>query len=85
MIIQKKNVFVAVIDTLYFIVQKPGKDTNPPTFEWGELAYAHTSPFLGSMTPGQCIQAFENHMYRAPIYQHKVPDTDFLIIRSRQQ
>ncbi|KAK2151093.1 hypothetical protein LSH36_376g04026 [Paralvinella palmiformis] len=65
--------------------RKPGKDANPPKFEYGELAYAHTSPFLGSLAPGQCLQAFENNMYRVPIFEHKVPDTDFLIIRNRQQ
>ncbi|XP_016841601.1 transcription initiation factor TFIID subunit 1 [Nasonia vitripennis] len=65
--------------------RKAGKDTGPPNFKYGETAYAHTSPFLGVLTPGQTIQAVENNMYRAPIYEHQVPQTDFLIIRSRQQ
>lgn len=64
--------------------RKPGKDSNPPSFKFGELAYAHSSPFLGSLVPGQSIQAFENNMFRAPIYEHDVPQTDFLIIRNRQ-
>ncbi|KAL3880165.1 hypothetical protein ACJMK2_032430 [Sinanodonta woodiana] len=64
--------------------RKPGKDSQPPHFRYGELAYAHTSPFLGSLRPGQCLQAFENNMFRAPIYEHKLPETDFLIIRTRQ-
>ncbi|XP_064607804.1 transcription initiation factor TFIID subunit 1-like isoform X1 [Liolophura sinensis] len=64
--------------------RKPGKDNNPPQFNYGELAYAHTSPFLGNLYPGQCIQAFENHMFRAPIFEHDLPSTDFLIIRTRQ-
>ncbi|XP_067663597.1 transcription initiation factor TFIID subunit 1-like isoform X1 [Haliotis asinina] len=64
--------------------RKPGKDSNPPQFPFGELAYAHTSPFLGNIQPGSCLQAFENNMFRTPIYQHKTPDTDFLIIRTRQ-
>lgn len=67
------------------MVQKPGKDSNPPQHEYGELAYAHTSPFLGNLAPGQCVQTFENNMYRAPIYKHKVALNDFLIIRTRQQ
>lgn len=29
-------------------------------------------------------QAFENNLFRAPIYLHKMPETDFLIIRTRQ-
>ncbi|XP_041357029.1 transcription initiation factor TFIID subunit 1-like isoform X3 [Gigantopelta aegis] len=64
--------------------RKPGKDSNPPQYEYGELAYAHTSPFLGALRPGCCQQAFENNMFRSPIFQHRVPDTDFLIIRTRQ-
>lgn len=64
--------------------RKPGKDSNPPQFQYGELAYAHTSPFLGSLAPGQCLQAFENNLFRAPIYEHLMPETDFLIIRTRQ-
>lgn len=65
--------------------RKPGKDANPPQFEYGELAYAHTSPFLGTMKAGQCMPALENHMFRAPIYEHSMPHTDFLVIRNRQQ
>src|SRR6218665_2411244 len=47
------------------------------------MAYCQTSPFLGLLAPGQCLQAFENNMVRAPIYEHTVPDSDFLIIRTR--
>ncbi|XP_055958756.1 transcription initiation factor TFIID subunit 1 isoform X2 [Patella vulgata] len=64
--------------------RKPGKDSNPPQFPYGELAYAHTSPFLGAIQPGVCIQALENNMFRAPIYEHNFPSTDFLVIRNRQ-
>lgn len=63
--------------------RRAGKDQGPQTYRYGETAYAHTSPFLGILTPGQSIQAVENNMYRAPIYEHKIPETDFLIIRSR--
>ncbi|PVD34224.1 hypothetical protein C0Q70_05490 [Pomacea canaliculata] len=62
----------------------PGKDTNSPIFKYGELAYAYTSPFLGSLAPGCCLQAIENNLFRAPIYEHDMPRTDFLIIRTRQ-
>ena len=27
-------------------------------------------------------QAFESNLFRAPIYQHALPETDFLIIRN---
>lgn len=65
--------------------RKAGKDTGPPAYKYGEVAYAHTSPFLGILHPGQSIQAVENNMYRAPVYEHKIPETDFLVIRTRQQ
>ncbi|XP_063980218.1 transcription initiation factor TFIID subunit 1 [Diachasmimorpha longicaudata] len=65
--------------------RKAGKDQGPQKYKYGETAYAHTSPFLGILTPGQSIQAIENNMYRAPIYEHKIPQTDFLVIRTRQQ
>ncbi|XP_015517469.2 transcription initiation factor TFIID subunit 1 [Neodiprion pinetum] len=65
--------------------RRAGKDQGPMRYKYGEVAYAHTSPFLGILTPGQSIQAIENNMYRAPIYEHNGPETDFLIIRTRQQ
>ncbi|XP_017772378.1 PREDICTED: transcription initiation factor TFIID subunit 1 isoform X3 [Nicrophorus vespilloides] len=65
--------------------RKAGKDSGPPTYKYGETAYAHTSPFLGILHPGQSIQAVENNMYRAPIYEHKINETDFIIIRTRSQ
>ncbi|XP_063059950.1 transcription initiation factor TFIID subunit 1 isoform X2 [Engraulis encrasicolus] len=63
--------------------RKPGKDPGAPDSKYGETVYCHTSPFLGSLHPGQLLQAFENNLFRAPIYLHKVPETDFLIIRTR--
>ena len=59
------------------------KDTGPPQYKYGETAYAHTSPFLGTLHPGQSIQAVENNTYRTPIYEHTLPPTDFLVIRTR--
>ncbi|KAL3284682.1 hypothetical protein HHI36_018831 [Cryptolaemus montrouzieri] len=64
--------------------RKAGKDNGPPSYRYGETAYAHTSPFLGILHPGQSIQAAENNMYRAPVYEHSIPQTDFLVIRTRQ-
>uniref|UniRef100_A0A8C4VZ85 Transcription initiation factor TFIID subunit 1 n=1 Tax=Gopherus evgoodei TaxID=1825980 RepID=A0A8C4VZ85_9SAUR len=66
------------------LLQKPGKDPGAPDCKYGETVYCHTSPFLGSLHPGQLLQAFENNLFRAPIYLHKMPETDFLIIRTRQ-
>uniref|UniRef100_T1J1P4 Transcription initiation factor TFIID subunit 1 n=1 Tax=Strigamia maritima TaxID=126957 RepID=T1J1P4_STRMM len=64
--------------------RKPGKDQGAPEYAYGETAYAHTSPFLGCLAPGQSLQAFENNLFRSPIYQHKVSETDFLVLRTRQ-
>ena len=52
--------------------RRAGNDKGPPEFRFGETAYAHTSPFLGAMHPGQSIQTLENNMFRAPLYEHKV-------------
>ncbi len=63
--------------------RKLGKDDGPPQLDYGESAYAHTSPFLGQLKPGECLQAFESHLFRSPIYPHKLPQTDFLMIRTK--
>ena len=47
------------------------------------IPIAHTSPFLGQMAPGQVIQTIENNLYRSPVYEHKVPTSDFVVIRTR--
>lgn len=43
---------------------------------------ADKSPFLGDIKPGSTQSCLETNMYRAPIYQHKVSSTDYLLIRS---
>ncbi|KAL6098931.1 taf1 [Pungitius sinensis] len=63
--------------------RKPGKDPGAPDCKYGETVYCHTSPFLGSLHPGQLLQAFENNLFRAPIYLHKMPQSDFLVLRTR--
>ena len=65
--------------------RKPGSDSGAKKHRNGETTMAHTSPFLGQMMPGQTIQTFENNLYRAPIYEHKVPQSDFIIIRTRNE
>lgn len=39
--------------------------------------------YFNELKPGSKIQVIENNLYRAPIYQHEFPSTDFLIIRTR--
>ncbi|CAD5209353.1 unnamed protein product [Bursaphelenchus xylophilus] len=62
--------------------RKTQKETEP-TLEFGESAFAMNAQFLGNLAPGQCLQAIENNMYRAPIYQHRPAHTDFLLIRNK--
>lgn len=64
--------------------RQAGKDKGPPELPYGEVVYAHTTPFLGIMQSGSCIQTLESMLYRAPIYQHPVIHSDFLVIRTRQ-
>ncbi|XP_046853130.1 transcription initiation factor TFIID subunit 1-like isoform X2 [Xenia sp. Carnegie-2017] len=63
--------------------RKHGKDEGAPNFEYGETLYIHqTSPFLGQLKPSESLQALENNLFRAPIYEHALPSTDFVIIRT---
>uniref|UniRef100_A0A914YEX7 Bromo domain-containing protein n=1 Tax=Panagrolaimus superbus TaxID=310955 RepID=A0A914YEX7_9BILA len=50
--------------------------------DFGETAFTHTFPFLGNLEPGESLQAIENNMFRAPIYQHTPKTTDYLLIKS---
>ncbi|XVF65743.1 hypothetical protein PTKIN_Ptkin09bG0274400 [Pterospermum kingtungense] len=40
------------------------------------------SPFLGDIKAGCSQSSLETNMYKAPIFPHKVPSTDFLLVRS---
>lgn len=59
------------------------KGKSPPEFNYGKVAFAHTSPFLGILHPVQYIQAVENNMFRARICPHLIVLSDFLLIRTR--
>ena len=61
------------------------KDDGPQknSIEYGEFVYINTSPFLGSLKPGDYLQSLENYMFRAPIYAHKMAEQDFLMVRTR--
>lgn len=63
--------------------KKFSKDEMTQQLEFGELVYVSSSPFLGSLKPGEWLQSLENQMFRAPIYSHKLPVQDFLIIRNK--
>jgi transcription initiation factor TFIID subunit 1 len=46
------------------------------------LEPAEPTPFLGQVPEGQSVTSLETSLYRAPAFRHKVPTTDFLLIRS---
>jgi transcription initiation factor TFIID subunit 1 len=53
-------------------------------FEDGEnvlLDETDESPFLGDIAAGRTVQALDNNLFRAPIFKHTTPETDFLVIR----
>ncbi|RMZ95006.1 transcription initiation factor TFIID subunit 1 isoform X1 [Brachionus plicatilis] len=66
-----------------FYKKKFSKDEGPQNGEYGDLVYVSSSPFLGVLKPGESLLAFENGMFRAPIYRHSIPSQDFLVIKSK--
>lgn len=62
---------------------KPNKVKDLGTLRLGEPVQAYRNTFQGSVQNGKVIQALENNLYRVPIFQHKIPSTDFLIIRTK--
>lgn len=64
---------------LYCCFQRQVK-SHAPQLKHGETTYVqNTSYFLGQLKPGQTLQSFENNLYRAPVYSHEAPSTDFLL------
>ncbi|CAM0136853.1 hypothetical protein VKS41_007438 [Umbelopsis sp. WA50703] len=67
--------------------KKDNEDTYIPNAEVGEpfvLDLSDTSPFFnfGNVEPGQTIPVLYNNLIRAPLFRHKVNDTDFLVFRN---
>jgi transcription initiation factor TFIID subunit 1 len=66
--------------------KKDEKDSYAPKMPNGAayiLEHVDSSPFFcfGEILPGQSIQAIYNNLFRAPIFKHPVPETDFLLVR----
>ncbi|KAI8842083.1 hypothetical protein BC829DRAFT_401844, partial [Chytridium lagenaria] len=62
------------------------KDVTVPKADIGchtPLDKVDATPFLnfGDVDPGQMIQAISNNLFRAPVFPHEVPQTDFLLIK----
>ncbi|KAE9606976.1 putative chromatin remodeler Bromodomain family [Lupinus albus] len=58
------------------------RNTNSSSGHIISLDPADKSPFLGDLKPGCSQSSLETNMYRAPIFPHKVPLTDYLLVRS---
>ena len=66
--------------------KKDEKDTFAPKMANGAayiLESVDASPFFGfgDVEPGQTMQVLYNHLFRAPIFKHDIPSTDFLLIK----
>lgn len=64
--------------------KKDQDDTERPKREIGEtqvLLPEDKSPFsmFGSVEPGQTVPTLHNAMFRAPVFEHNAPSTDFLV------
>ncbi|EDQ91365.1 uncharacterized protein MONBRDRAFT_31583 [Monosiga brevicollis MX1] len=63
-------------------------DRTRPSIELGTLAILNTneeSPFLGTLPPGHPVMSIENNLFRAPIYDQKLEQTDFLLVKRNDQ
>ncbi|ORY53385.1 hypothetical protein BCR35DRAFT_310520 [Leucosporidium creatinivorum] len=63
------------------------EDTFVPQLDLGEpflLEGTDESPFkaFGYVKPGETVPTLYNNLIRAPIWRHKPPETDFLVVRS---
>lgn len=69
----------------YFYRKDPSEDKPAPQPKLGERALISTNknPFLGIIPQGETLYAIENRLFRAPCYQQELPQTDFMIIRTR--
>ncbi|KAI9285023.1 hypothetical protein BC943DRAFT_360547 [Umbelopsis sp. AD052] len=67
--------------------KRDNEDTHIPSAEIGEpfiLDLSDTSPFFnfGNVDPGQTIPVLYNNLIRAPLFKHKVHETDFIVFRN---
>lgn len=63
-------------------------DANIPKLPLGQTKVLNAedkSPFLGEIEEGEIQPSIVNNLFRAPIFQHCVAKTDFLLVRYRKQ
>ena len=55
--------------------------------EYGDTTYVQNkiNYLLGNLKPGQVLQCFDNNLFRASIYHHLLPETDFLVIKAEDK
>ena len=63
-------------------------DTSTPQMEDGismALESIDQSPFalFGDVKPGETVPTISNNLFRAPIFKHTTPETDFLLVKSK--
>lgn len=77
----------SVIANYYRRRDPQNKEELPPPAELGEtkiLEPTDESPFkrFGEIQPGQLVATVYNNLVRAPVFQHKPPSTDFVVVRN---
>ncbi|KAI6651645.1 Transcription initiation factor TFIID subunit 1 isoform X9 [Oopsacas minuta] len=73
------------IITYYRKAPKGSEPSHQTPFPYGDTYPAKQPPFLlGKLAPGTRISTIDNKLFTSPVYLHSVPDTDFLLIRTRE-
>jgi len=69
----------------YYKKENVNSDENLPTFRIGTTSCDHKDKFLGKLHSEETVRTLENNLCRAPIYEHQVPENDFVVIRTRNE
>ena len=72
------------IITYYRKAPKGSEPVHQTAFPYGDTYPAKQPPFLlGKLAPGTRISTIDNKLFTSPVYLQTMPDTDFLLIRTR--
>lgn len=73
------------IITYYRKAPKGSEPAHQAPFPYGDTYPSKQPPYLlGKLAPGTRISTIDNKLFSSPVYLHSVPDTDFLLIRTRE-